>query len=402
MFFAGFARKKHTQLPPFIEMIAFMEWYTPFMRFSVLGPVYPYRGGIAHHTTMLAQRLMQKHSVQVISYRRQYPGWLYPGQTDRDTSQEALQIDAQYLLDPLLPHTWLAAANQIKAFSPDALVLPWWVTFMAPYVGTLARMLHGQMRILLAVHNVMPHEERFFDRLLAGYAFSAVDGCLVMSGREQQRLRAYFPQISSELAPLPLMPCPAGDRLSQAEARRRLSLPLDEPVVLFFGIVRAYKGLETLIEAAGELVRNGRPVHILVAGEFWDPLKKYSDQVGKLGLENWVRLENRYIPNEEVAAYFSAADCFAAPHFHGSQSGALRLAAGYGLPLVVSQAILDEDIRSLPGVRLESFPPGGVNALASAVMRLLDQPTLGAATKLDTEEGWQRQVQALEKLAQPM
>jgi glycosyltransferase involved in cell wall biosynthesis len=315
------------------------------MKVTLVGPVYPYRGGIAHYTTLLAQALQGKSSLQVISFRRQYPAWLYPGQTDRDPSRAPLQVRADFPLDPIFPWTWRRAAQQIVHFRPDIAVLPWWTPFWAPALASLAWLLRkNQIPVLFLVHNVLPHQEK-------------------------QRLLALLPKTVVEVFPHPVYDIFAGQSIPQSEARRQLGLPETRPVVLSFGIVRPYKGLKHLIEAVAILRDQGLSVGLLVAGEFWEAKAPYSRQIDRLGLGGQVSLIDRYILNEELPLIFSAADIFAAPYTGGTQSGSLKLALGFGLPLVASRNVVDEEMRAMQEQGVFIVAPGDAQELAAAIRR---------------------------------
>lgn len=314
------------------------------MKLALVGPVYPFRGGIAHHTTQMAQKFAQNGvEVGVFSFQRQYPAFLYPGKSDRDQSAVTYPVQARFTLDPLNPITWVETGHEIARFKPDGAVLQWWVTFWAPAYAHLAGSLrHKGIPVIYLIHNVIPHEARFFDRFLAHMALSRGSGFIVQSRREESRLRQIVPAGDIRICPHPVYDLFNEGAMPKEQARKALGLPLDVPVVLFFGIVRPYKGLRYLIESIARLHERGRDVHLLVAGEFWEDVRQYERQIHDLGLEQWVHLDNRYIPNEEVGKYFCAADMLVAPYVDGTQSGAIKVAMGFGLPVVATEIIAQD------------------------------------------------------------
>lgn len=161
------------------------------MRFSLIGPVYPYRGGITHFHSSMAQSLINSgHEIQVISFKRQYLNWLYPGKTDKDTSQKAVKIQALYTLDPIKPWTWFKAARQIKDFGPDQVIIQWWTTFWAiPYFFIARHLFKKNIPVIYTIHNVLPHEEKKIDRPLAKLNFKYANSFITLSDQETQRLR---------------------------------------------------------------------------------------------------------------------------------------------------------------------------------------------------------------------
>lgn len=323
------------------------------MNIALIGPVYPYRGGIAHYTTALARRLADRdHQVQVFSFQRQYPGWLYPGTSDRDPSLSAPQVEALYCLDPLYPWTWQQTLQRIREFHPQQVLVNWWTTFWGPALGYLAnRLRHSGLPVQFLIHNVIPHEPKPWDRPLTLQVLRQSSRYITFSEREAGRLQALIPAAQPQVCPLPVLDLFARPDISPENARRELGLPPDRPLVLAFGIIRPYKGLQHLLRALAEPVLAEQNVHLLVAGEFWEDRRQYETQIQSLGLAERVTLIDRYISNEELPLIFSAADLLAAPYVGGTQSGAIQLAAAYGLPMVIS-----------PGIRL-SQPPEAVAAL---------------------------------------
>lgn len=372
------------------------------MKFVLVGPVYPYRGGIAHYTTMLARTLAKRCSqLHVVSFRRQYPRWLYPGKSDRDPSQEPLRVNAEYLLDPFYPWTWWQTAHRIAEWKPDVVILQWWTTFWAPAFGTLAFLLRRRgVKVLFVIHNVMPHEPRPWDRWLVRLALRQGHHFLVQTGREKERLLSLLPQAQTTVAHHPVYDMFAGQRIAAAEAKQRLGLPADEPVALFFGIMRPYKGLRFAIEALTELRARGKTVNLLVAGEFWEDVQEYTRIIKQLGLSAQVKIDNRYILNEEIGLYFSAADVFVAPYVGGTQSGAVKMALGFGLPVVLSQSLSSAELADETAHRLYWVDPTDVVALAEAIERSLreNSPAPGPVTLSSGDDEWGKLVEKVETI----
>ncbi|MCI0726025.1 MAG: glycosyltransferase, partial [Chloroflexi bacterium] len=166
-------------------------------RFGLIGPTYPFRGGIAHYTTLLARSLREQHETLFISFTRQYPGWLFPGRSDRDPSQQPLQTEVERLLDPLNPLSWRRTLGRLRVWRPEVVVLPWWVPFWAPAWAVLGRgvkRLPGRPKLLFICHNVLPHERGLPDRLALRLALAPGDGYVVHAQADAERLRRQFPQ----------------------------------------------------------------------------------------------------------------------------------------------------------------------------------------------------------------
>jgi len=396
------------------------------MKVTLIGPVYPYRGGIAHYNASLAQALTGAgHTVRLISFRRQYPSRLYPGETDKDPSVEPLSFPAESILDPLYPWTWLHAARTIINDHPHLVMFHWWTTFWAPAFTTLVWLIRRRVKVVYLIHNVLPHEAKAWDRWMARATLQQGQVFIVQAPHERERLAALIPRSSLVIdsphpAYLPFRKQP----LSKIEARQQLDLPIDLPLLLFFGIVRPYKGLKYLVDALAQVQR---PVRLVVAGEFWEDVTIYQQQIETLALSDRITLINRYIPNEEAHLLFSAADGLVAPYVGGTQSGAAGLALGYGLPMIITDRVAvglpagivvittDKVAAGLP----EGTSPGRTTdetdqpfgyaqivpaanslTLAKAIDTLLTRlPTLNI-TPLNGEREWSRLVKVLEEIGQ--
>ena len=338
------------------------------MRLTIIGPVYPYRGGIAHFTASLAHAASKKNAVQVVSFSRLYPQLLYPGKTDRDPSELAIQFPASEVIDTMNPLSWRRGASFIAQHKSDMVVFQWWTTFLAPcFIGLMKHLPSDNLQIMFLIHNVLPHEPKMMDRWLAHRVLRKADGFIVQTQREKERLLTILPDVTNqiEICPHPVYDSFSPIQITKQEARSRLNLPVDLPILLFFGFIREYKGVKQLLESLAILRDQGEEVFALLAGEIWDGKEGYFKKVADLGLEKLVRFDNRYIPNEDVPLYFSAADLFAAPYTQGTQSGSVRIALHFGLPIVATDRItygLEEAgsdvLISVPADNPEAFAHG--------------------------------------------
>jgi glycosyltransferase involved in cell wall biosynthesis len=242
----------------------------------------------------------------------------------------------------------------------------------------------------------MPHEMKRWDRLLASLALSQGDRFIVQSPREEARLKAIMPAAQVRTCPLPVFDLNQQKRIHKNTALSQLGLSPTGPVLLCFGIVRAYKGICYAIEAISELKKRGRRYHLLVAGEIWEDKRLYLNQIENLGIADQVTLDDRYIPNEEVSRYFSAADVFLAPYIDGTQSAAIKLALGYGLPIVASDILTDDMLPQPP--RVLFVRPGNVNDLSSAIETASN---LGVSVNSSTNfinDSWSRLIKIIERM----
>lgn len=341
------------------------------MRIAVVGPTYPYRGGIAHYTTLLVRALRAEHQVSFYSFRRQYPSFLFPGRSDHDNSTVPLRVECAYTLDLFNPLTWELTAARILTGNSELLILPWWHPIWAPaWLYLAARCRRQGIKLLFETHNVVTHETRTWDRWITRLILSFGDKVIVHSNDELAHLEGLLPQITASVVPHPSyasLTNGAAEPCSQQQARQQLGLVAGKPVALFFGFVRSYKGLDILVEAVAQ-IRDELELHLLVAGEFWIPEETITAAVERFGLTEQVTIINEYIPNESIGRYFAAADVVVLPYRTVSGSGVAQLAFGHGKPVIASrigalaEAVLDGETGLL-------VPANNPAALAGALRR---------------------------------
>ena len=340
------------------------------MRILLAGPTHPFRGGIAHHTTLLAAALRQRAELTFVSYKRLYIEALYPGTTDRDASNVAIASEhVRYELDTLAPWTFYALGRRARGF--DAIVLPWWVAFWAPYYLLLLAGLRGQARVVFVCHNVIEHESSAVKRAATRAVLARGDAFVVQSREEAERLRALVGD-----RPLAVSPHPSYDvfdrgRYTRESARASLGIAADDEVVLSFGFIRPYKGIDVLLAAMPQ-VRAQRPrARLFVVGEVWGETAKLRAAAGA-----GCTLVLEYVPNEDVERYVKAADVMALPYTSGSGSGIAQIALAMGVPVVASA------IGTFEGVTDRLVPPGDPAALAAELVDALAHPRPVHATRV--------------------
>ena len=338
------------------------------------------------------------HETHVISFKRQYPTWLYPGKSDKDPSQVGIRLNADYTLDPIYPWTWVNTAHQINELNPDIAMIQWWTTFWGPAYWVLTRRLRREgVKVVFVIHNVFPHEALPWDRWIARHVLRLGDAHLVQSANEEERLLSLIPGAHPTLCPMPVFNMfPVENSLTKDKAKEIVGIRKDIPLLLFFGIVRPYKGLKYAIEAVAILRDSGINVHLIVAGEFWEEIKTYEDQISDLNLNDQVTLINKYIPDEEVGIYFTAADVFVAPYIDGTQSASVKTALGFNLPNVVTECVRDEILSKRHSTRI--VPSGDSKAMAAGISDLLTENKTNTRSYSQEDETWTNQVLAIEKL----
>jgi glycosyltransferase involved in cell wall biosynthesis len=328
------------------------------MKVTIIGPAYPLRGGIAHHVYWLRQQLLSRgHSVQVISFRQLYPGVLFPGTTEIDSSRLKLDAGATPILMPLNPLTWFKAFKHVKDFAPELIVFQWWQPFFGMLVGTLARLFRNAgLKCLIECHNILPHEGSPLDRLLLKYAFAPANHFITHSIKDQKDLLTIVPGKDSIVSSLPSVDefCNPGKRTRNGRT------------ILFFGKVRKYKGLGVLLRAMPKVLSQVE-CELLIVGEFYDPVDKYLRLIRECGIGQHVRVENRYALNEEVPGIFEQADVLVLPYVSATQSGVARIAFSNGLPVIASRTggLSEAVIENVNGLL---FPPEDSDALAHQII----------------------------------
>ncbi len=304
------------------------------MRIAYLSTFPPYRGGIAQfNDTLTAQLRRRGHAVEKITFKRQYPSVLFPGQSQYVEGWEGRQWEARRWLDTIHPLNWWRTARRMAALRPDVIFMRYWIPFLAPSQGAVAWWLkrRGIPSVAIA-DNVIPHERRPGDRLLTRFFLRQLAGAIVMSGAVEEQLRHTAPALPYRRLFHPVythFPAP----LPRAEARRQLGLPADARVLLFTGFIRPYKGLDLLIRALARLPRH---YHLLIGGEVYGNPDTYARQIRRLQLEGRVHPHFHFLSDEEMARCWSAADVAVLPYRHATQSGVLALAYHYEVPVVVT------------------------------------------------------------------
>ena len=341
------------------------------MRIALIGPTYPFRGGIAHYTTCLNEELRKRHETLLVSFSRQYPGLLFPGRTQEDSSSRYLSTPSEPILKPFSPRSWRTVAGRVRQFEPRVVVFQWWHPYFDPaYLSIMKRLARGRhIDQLFLCHNVFPHEiPRFprssrFVKQQISRAFRRADGFLVHSAGLSTQVKEFNPGAVVHQISHPAYRFFNGlENGGQTSARAGHG---GELRLLFFGKIRAYKGLEVFLRALARLV-DRVDFRATVAGEFYiddGPLKRLVEQEG---LSNRVVWKDHYIPNEDVGTLFRETDLVVLPYLNATQSGVVSLAFGFLKPVLVS------DVGGLAEVVSEGetgylVPPGDSDALADAI-----------------------------------
>ncbi len=358
------------------------------MRFSFLSAFPPYRGGIAQFSTSLVRELRKEHDVQAFTFTRQYPDLLFPGTSQYDT-ENTDDIGAVRVLDSINPLSWKRAAQRMLEARPDVAVLRYWMPFFAPAMGTVAATLRKNgVKVITIVDNALPHEPHFYDRPLTRWFLRRNDGFIAMTEAVGEDIRSLCPSAKVKLMPHPLYDH-FGAPLAQGEARRELGLPEEARVLLFFGLIREYKGLDLLIEAFGKLDER---YHLVVAGEPYGDFGEYKRLIEASPQRGHIHLHTRFIADVEVPSFFSAADAVVLPYRSATQSGITAIAYHFGVPVIATDVggLKEALDHGRTGVVV---PVVTANAIAKGIEQFFDQAPSALRANiaaLHEELSWER------------
>ena len=340
------------------------------MKIVIVSPAHPFRGGIAEFTSAMATDLLDRgHDVKLVSFSRQYPKLLFPGKTQYEHQGDVDQDlpRGEPVIDSINPFTWFKAVREIVDFQTDVVIFNYWMPFFAPCFGTIARRVKKKLgsQIFFVCHNVVPHESRPGDTVLTRYALSPADRCIVLSSPVGHDLELILPTMTYEHVPHPVYN--SYGESSEKELARAVVGASKQNVILFFGFIREYKGLDMLLYAMPTILAS-IDCQLWVVGEFYDDEEKYRTIVDELDLKSSVEFRPEFVPRNEVSAYFSAADLVVLPYRTATQSGIVQIANHFDTPCVVTDVgglseVVEDDVTGFV------VPPGSTEAIATAVVR---------------------------------
>lgn len=307
------------------------------MKIAMIGPVHPYKGGIAHYTDLLCRALREDgNEVQLYTFKFQYPKLLYKKPQKDMKSSGFGTNDADFCIHTLNPFNWIKVAGRIKKQKPELIILQWWHPYFAPCFWSICKLLRGE-KILFVCHNVFPHERFPLDRLLTKWTLGCGIYFITQSKMDARDLLSVKHDAVYRVTPHPTygMFCKQG--MSMQKAREQLQIDQVQRVLLFFGFVRKYKGLQYLLEAMKLLKERDFKVQLWVVGDFGEDKEEYVEQIRAFEIGDQVQMVEGYVPDDEVEKYFAASDLVVLPYLSATQSGIVQIAFGFEKPVLVTE-----------------------------------------------------------------
>lgn len=303
----------------------------------IVGPAYPLRGGPAQFNENLCAELNKAgHDSQIISYSLQYPNFLFPGSTQFETSGQApAGIKIHTLINTVNPFNWFKVARFIKKEKPDFILFRYWLPFFGPALGTIGRLVRSKTKVLALTDNIIPHEKRFGDKPFTNYFVKSCHGFIAMSKTVLNDISKFSDTKNKAYSPHPMYET-YGASVSMEEARKKLNLNSNDKIILFFGLIRHYKGLDILMEAMAHPEIKKENIKLLIAGEFYEDKQPYLDLIQKHNLQDQVILHDKFIANDDVRYYFCASNLVAQTYRNATNSGVTMVGYFYEKPMLVT------------------------------------------------------------------
>ncbi|MBR3759471.1 MAG: glycosyltransferase family 4 protein [Ruminococcus sp.] len=336
-------------------------------RLVMIGPVYPYKGGISHHTGSMVKNLKKDFDVKTVSYKMQYPKLLFKKE-QRDYANDVLKIDdAQFLINTANPFNIISSAMKIKKMKPDFMIIQWWHPYFSPCYILLSAMLRKIPKIFVC-HNVFPHERFPLDKFLTKQVLKRGAGFITHSRMDADDLKSILSRPNYETTVIPTFNMFKIKDMSREEARKILGIPEDRKIMLFFGFVREYKGLKHIIKAMPDIIAADKDIQLMVVGEFGSDKADYMNLIEKSRVGDSITVVDGYIPDKEIEKYFAACDLVVLPYESATQSGIVQIAYSFEKPVIAT------DVGGLPEVVLDGktgyiVPPKNPQALGEAVVK---------------------------------
>jgi glycosyltransferase involved in cell wall biosynthesis len=306
----------------------------------IIGPAYPLRGGLASYDERLAKEFTdQGYNTIIYTFSYQYPSFLFPGTTQYSTEPAPAKISIKVKINSINPFNWMLVGNELKNLSPDIIIVRYWLPFMGPSLGTILRRVkkNNHTRIICIADNIFPHEKRLGDKSFTEYFLKPIDGFITMSKKVLADLDQFAKGKPAQFVPHPLYDN-FGEKVSKEEARQKLTINKNDKVLLFFGFIRKYKGLDILLNAMKLLKRDSstQNIKLLIAGEFYEDEKNYRELLNDSLIKHNLIVHTQFITDSMVKYFLCAADCVVQPYRNATQSGVTPLAYHFEIPMIVT------------------------------------------------------------------
>ena len=335
------------------------------MKIAILSCFYPYRGGISQFNACLFEELSKEHIVKAFNFKRQYPEFLFPGKTQHVTADdEAVPVESESLLDTANPFSYISTYRQIRDWEPDVLIVRYWMSYFAPSLGYITRRMKKHCKVISILDNVIPHEQHFFDAPLTRYFLKGSTGSITLCEAVSKDLLALKPGAEYTVIQHPLY-SHFGEKMERSKAEELLGLESGRKNILFFGLIRTYKGLDILLEAFGMLPEG---YQLIIAGEPYGSYEKYQQIIDRLPNKDKIYSDLKYIKDSEVSKYFSAADLAVLPYRSATQSGISSVSYHFEVPMIVTDVGGLKETIGDRGTGLVS-PEGTPEAICKEILR---------------------------------
>lgn len=370
------------------------------MKITLIGTAYPYRGGLALYNERLMEEFQkQSNEVSINTFTLQYPSFLFPGETQFATWEKPNKFPIKRTVNSINPFNWIKTGRSIKKQRPDIVIIKYWLPFFSPCFSIMSKIIKSNhhTKVITIVDNIIPHEKRRFDTTLTNMFVRNMDGFVAMS-------KSVFDEITKFNVMKPRVLCPHplfdnfGESIKKEDAQKTLNLNPDDINLLFFGLIRGYKGLDILIEAMSDERLKEFPVKLLVAGEFYDDSKRYYDRVKELSLEERIRFDARFIPDSEVKNYFCATDLVVQPYKSATQSGVTQIGYHFEKPMLVTNVGGLAEI--IPNKKVGYVVEPKAKSIANALIDFcINRPDFSEGIKQEKKKySWENMTQAIEKI----
>ena len=338
----------------------------------IIGSAWPLRaGGLATFNERLAKQFMEEgFDTSIYTFSLQYPSFLFPGSTQLSNEPAPAHLKIKACINSINPFNWLKVGNELRKIKPNYIVVRFWMPFFGPCLGSILKLVNRNKftQIICIADNVIPHEKRMGDTLLTKYFFSSIHRFVTMSEKVNQDLKTFTQKPSINIVH-PIYDN-FGDIISKEEARKHLALPINEKIILFFGFIRKYKGLDLLLEAMNNANIREANIKLLIAGEFYDNKDEYELIIAKYNLANSLYLRTQFIDNSEVKYYLSAADFVIQPYKNATQSGVTPLAYHFEKPMLVTS--VGGLANLVPHMKVGIVTEPNADSIAAGIMKLYE------------------------------